>query len=49
MKKKILYVILFLICFAWSLCGVVDAFVNTLRIEDLTMQERIMYEQMIFP
>ena len=49
MKKEILEIIGFILLLAWSIAGMVGAFKNPPCVDDLTVQERIRYEQMIFP
>jgi hypothetical protein len=49
MKKDILKIIGFILLLAWSIVGLVSDIKNPPSIDDLTVQERIKYEQMIFP
>ena len=49
MKEKILYAVCFILCIVWLVVTLVYDFLNPIRVEDLSVEERIRYEQMIFP
>lgn len=46
MKK--IYILLYVLCFIWSLISVVSAWRDPPRIQDFIVEEMIRYETMIF-